>query len=132
MGIIKTNNKNEVIAQARLNALRALEIIGMKAENYAVNECPVDTGALRNSITHATNNQTLQSIVGTAMNYAPYIEFGTGIYYKGGGRQTPWAYKDSKGKWHRTKGMKEHPFIKPAIADHVDEYKQIIQNELKS
>ena len=33
--------------------LKALEVIGLKAETYAKAKCPVDTGLLRNSIAHA-------------------------------------------------------------------------------
>lgn len=72
-------------------------------ENDAKKNCPVDTGQLRQSITHEVEGNT--GVIGTNVEYAPYVEYGTGIYAKdGNGRQTPWSYKDSKGNWHRTVG----------------------------
>ena len=58
-------------------------------ENQAKENCPVDTGELRMSITHYVEGQT--GIVGTNKHYAPYVEYGTGIHARdGNGRQTPW------------------------------------------
>ena len=63
---------------------RALEIIGGMAETYAKGLTPVDTGALRNSITHKVEMGEEQSkvIVGTNVEYAPYVELGTGKLYE--------------------------------------------------
>ena len=103
----------------------ALEQCGMVAEAYAKKSCPVDTGALRNSITHSVDSGEKTAYVGTNMEYAPYVELGTGIHASGG-RQTPWMYQDDAGKWHTTKGQAAREFIKPAAADHAEEYKRII------
>lgn len=105
----------------------ALESCGMDAEGFAMLECPVDTGNLRNSITHQVNvsGSEAEMIVGTNVHYAPYVELGTGKYYPGG-RQTPWSWQDEDGNWHRTAGMPARPFIKPALADHIEEYKEDI------
>lgn len=85
----------------------ALEKCGLVAEGYAKRLCPVDTGRLRNSITHTTRSEPGPvEYIGTNVEYAPYVELGT-------------------------KRTKAQPYLKPAIADHVDEYKQIIQDELK-
>lgn len=48
-----------------------------------------------------------------------------------GGRQTPWVYQDAKGNWHYTRGNKAQPFLKPALNDHADEYREIIKMRLK-
>jgi phage gpG-like protein len=62
-------------------------------ENDAKRNCPVDTGRLRQSITHRIEGST--GIVGTNVEYAPYVEYGTGKHALGGnGRKTPWAYTD--------------------------------------
>ena len=58
------------------------------------------------------------------------VELGTGIYYPGG-RKTPWVYQDAKGNWHMTHGQRAKPYLKPAVADHAQQYKQIIETELK-
>lgn len=93
---------------------KALEKACLIVENSAKQHCPVESGQLRQSITHQVENKKGQ--VGTNVEYAPYIEIGTGIYStQGNGRQTPWKYKDAKGEWHVTKGSKAKPFLKPAL-----------------
>lgn len=58
------------------------------------------------------------------------MEFGTGIHAEsGGGRQTPWSYQKD-GKWYTTVGQKPAPFLRPAMQDHLEEYKQIFEEEL--
>lgn len=91
-----------------------------------------DTGAMRNSINHQVANDENAVYVGTNQEYAIYHEHGTGIYAEGGkGRKTPWSYQDSHGEWHRTRGMKPIHMIKNGIGDHISEFKQIAENELK-
>ena len=101
---MKTDNSELIISEKDAAIIRALTIIGMKAEGYAKKLCPVDTGRLRNSISHATDEDT--AYIGTNVEYAPYVELGTSR-------------------------MEERPFLKPAALDHVDEYKAIVLNELK-
>ncbi len=107
---------------------RALEKIGLAAEGYAKRLCPVDTGGLRNSISYAVSGDA--AYIGSNKNYAAYVEMGTGKYYPGG-RQTPWAYEDANGNWHRTSGSPPRPFLKPAAADHPHTYRGIIEDEFK-
>lgn len=47
------NNKNEIKDELEVAIERALEAVGLQAENYVKMNIPVDTGLLRNSITHA-------------------------------------------------------------------------------
>ena len=122
------DNSDEVIAALHEAAERALEKCGLVAEGYAKKRAPVDTGNLRNSISHKVQKGTMY--VGTNVEYAPYVEFGTGKYYPGG-RPDPWVYQDEKGNWHRTNGIKAKPFIKPSVADHKQQYINIIEQELK-
>ena len=129
MSIKVTSHRVEVIEAKNEAVAKALEMIGLVAERYAKDLCPVDTGNLRNSISHETDDDTVY--VGTNVEYAPYIEFGTGKFAEGGGRPTPWRYQDDKGNWHTTNGMKPQPFLRPAIDNHLDEYQNIVNNELK-
>ena len=106
---------------------RSLEIIGLKAEEYAKKEVPTRHGRLKNSITHKVDGKDV--LVGTNVEYAPYVEFGTGVYAEdGGGRQTPWVYKDEDG-YHWTQGMRAKPFLRPAATEHSQTYEQIITDE---
>ncbi|HJB49484.1 MAG TPA: HK97 gp10 family phage protein [Candidatus Anaeromassilibacillus stercoravium] len=111
--------------------LRALERCGMEAEGYAKDLVPVDTGRLRNSISHAVSEDEMAAYVGTNTSYAPYVELATGIYAEGG-RPTPWVYQDANGNWHWTRGNRAHPFLKPAVADHAQTYSNIIKDELEN
>ena len=54
---------------------RSLEIIGLTAEGYAKKTVPTQHGRLKNSITHAVDGKDV--IIGTNVEYAPYLEFGT-------------------------------------------------------
>lgn len=113
---------------------RALEIIGGMLERYAKQQCPVDTGLLRNSITYCLDGERPSKeaykadsggesggydgempkepegkravFVGTNVEYAPYQELGTS---KIGGKH----------------------FLRNSVQNHISEYKKILSNELK-
>lgn len=132
MNIETHDNSKEISAEIKAALLRGLEKIGLVAEGYAKKLCPVDTGNLRNSITHVVDEQEPAAIIGTDNEYAAYVELGTGIYAEGGGgRPTPWVYQDAKGNWHYTRGNKAQPFLKPAATDHAIQYRKILEDELK-
>ncbi len=125
------DNSDKVLEELQAAALRALEKCGMTAEGYAKRLTPVDTGNLRNSITHKVDESDLTVYIGTNNEYAAYVELGTGKYAESGGRPTPWVYQDDKGNWHHTHGQRAQPYLKPAVADHNQEYRSIIEDELK-
>ena len=107
----KLNYKLEILAN--LDISKALNKACLVVENEAKRLCPVDTGDLRNSITHEVHDGV--GIVGTNKEYAPYVEYGTGIFaVEGNGRDTPWSYQDDEGNWHTTIGQKPQPFLEPA------------------
>jgi len=96
----------QVLDEVEQKKRRALEIIGGKAETYAKQLCPVDTGNLRNSITHVQVNDSTEA-VGTNVEYAPYVELG-----------------------HMTTGGKKvegRPFLRPAAENHGPEYQEIMK-----
>lgn len=131
MKIIFDDHSDEVLSALDASLARGLEKCGLVAEGYAKKLCPVDTGNLRNSITHTVaDSGERAAYVGTNSEYGVYVECGTGVYYPGG-RQTPWVYQDAKGDWHLTHGQRAKPHIKHSVADHVDQYKKIIESELK-
>lgn len=128
---IVENNKDEILGSLEDAIERALEAMGMQAENHVkMYETAVDTGTLRNSITHTLESKDTVAI-GTNVEYAPYVEYGTGIYAESGGRKTPWVYKDDKGKWHRTVGQKPIHFLRDGIMNHLGEYAKIAEQALK-
>lgn len=125
------DNSGEILREFSEAVQRALERVGEQAEGYAKDLAPVDTGQLRNSISHAVDESEPAAYIGTNLEYAPYVELGTG-QYNPQGRPTPWVYQDAKGDWHWTKGNPAQPFLKPAVSDHAQTYRNIIEDELKN
>lgn len=125
------DNTNEFQRLFSSAIARALERCGSQAEGYAKDRVPVDTGNLRNSISHKVDTSAKVAYVGTNNEYAAYVELGTGKYYKGG-RPDSWVYQDEKGRWHHTNGQRAQPYLKPAVADHKQTYRNIIEDALKN
>lgn len=95
---------------------KGLENACLVVERSAKSNAPVRTGNLRSSITHKVSTGSLEGVIGTAIDYAPYVEIGTGIYSSmGGGRQGGWKYVDAEGNGHFTMGSRPQPFMKPAM-----------------
>ena len=124
MKVTLDDHSDEVLSALDAAIARGLEKCGLVAEGYAKKLCPVDTGNLRNSITHTVADVNEQAAyVGSNTEYAAYVELGTGVFYPGG-RQTPWVYTDAKGNTHMTHGQRAKPYIKPAVADHTPQYQK--------
>lgn len=126
----------EVEAALKEAVERALEAIGIQCESHAKNNITqagrVDVGRMRGSVAHQVVEGEKAVYIGSNLEYALYNEVGTGIYAEGGGgRKDPWLYKDEKGEWHRTVGMKPIHFLKNAVADHQDEYVAIAKQMLQ-
>ena len=105
----------------------ALERVGSAAEGFAADLAPADSGLLRQKMTHIVDDNSVT--VGSPLEYAAYVEFGTGKYVSGG-RNTPWVYKDDKGNWHYTHGQRAQPFLKLALQNNIKTYQAIIKDEL--
>lgn len=98
-------------------------------ERSAKQKAPKDSGALRRSITSKVEN--LEGVVYTPLEYAPYVEYGTGLFAEDGGRQTPWAYEDEEsGEWIYTRGQKPQPYMRPALDENRQEIVRIIKEGL--
>lgn len=128
------DNSGAVLSTFHSAVEKALEECGLVAERYAkklVNSPgKTGTGEGRNSISHKVVTDENSVYIGTNVEHLIYQELGTGKYYPGG-RPSPWVYQDEKGNWHWTQGNPARPGIKPAVADHVRQYLQIIEQELK-
>ena len=101
------DNSKEISEDIKAALLRGLETCGLVAEGYAKKLAPVDTGNLRNSITHEVDDGDPAAYIGTKLKYAPY---------------------DCLGTIH----MKAQPFLKPAVADHSNVFRKIFENEMKN
>ena len=132
---IEFEGLNEVLDSIEsIGDVRGLESAMQKAcaivERAAKQKAPKDTGALRRSIASKVEheNDNIVGIVFTPLEYAPYIEFGTGLFAEDGGRMNvPWNYQDDEGNWHSTSGQKPQPFLRPAL----DENRELVKRTIK-
>lgn len=104
---LTVNNADLTKRNVREALAVALEEVGMLAERYAKMLCPVDTGNLRNSITHTVDGENLVAYLGTPVEYAPYVEMGT-------------------------IKMRAQPYIRPAFENHMEEYKDVLEKRLST
>lgn len=149
-----TDNTGEALSALNGATARALEIIGGKIESYAKGlvaprgpkggTMNTDvTAQLRNSITHRVDGDTLT--VGSNLDMAAYVELGTGNKYepsadwiettvkKGphSGLASWLFYDEDEGKVRVGLPMSPTPFLRPAVENHIDEYKQVMEAEMK-
>lgn len=136
-----TDNTDEVMAEVEKALRRGLEKCGQVAEGYAKMKCPVDSGLLRNSITHVVDGEDLKATyhadnpgkngayrigrygftapkreeptvtLGTNVEYAPYVEKG--------------HIQAGSGNYVAPKR-----FLEQAATGHIAEYKSILESEL--
>ena len=99
------DNTDEVLAALERAKKRGLEAIGLTAEGYAKKGTPVDTGRLRNSIGHATEDEA--AYIGTNVEYAPYVELGA-------------------------RGRDGKHMLQRAASEHADEYKRLMEDSMKN
>ena len=138
MSVQFTDNSAKVLADLTRAKARTMEIIGLKAEGYAKKLCPVGTvestgikgyrgGTLRNSITHAVDKDTVA--IGSNVEYAPYVELGTGPHFE---PPPDWeTFTSKRGSGVGRAYVKPRPYLQPAIEEHRDEYKTIMESELR-
>ena len=117
---------------------RGLRAIGMTAETYAKENCPVDTGYARNSITYALSGETADTSsykANTGKNGEPpktgeysgtmgdaddnYVAIGSNVEY------FPFIEEGARGR------TALH-VLRKAAADHKDEYKQLLTDSIKN
>ena len=106
MDVTITSNADAFRGELRDVLPKILESWGIVAEGYAKLNCPVDTGRLRSSITHERDDEEGQVQIGTNVEYAPYVEYGTSR-------------------------MKAQPYLEPAILDNISEYQDIADEYLR-
>lgn len=98
-------------------------------ERAAKEKAPKGVGDLRRSIESEVKN--LEGHIFTPLEYAPYVEFGTGLFAENGGRtDVPWCYQDEEGEWHSTSGMKPQPFLRPALEENRENILRLLKEGL--
>ena len=99
------DNSQQVLSALEKAIKNGLEAIGLTAETYAKKATPVDTGRLRNSISHAVDGEA--AYIGTNVEYAPYVELGTSR-------------------------AKAHHMLQKAATEHSAEYKRLAEDAIQS
>lgn len=99
------DNTEQVLSAMEKAIERGLEAIGLTAEGHAKKETPVDTGRLRNSISHAVEDRA--AYIGTNVEYAPYVELGA-------------------------RGRDGKHMLQRAATEHTDEYKRLMEDSMKN
>lgn len=122
-------------------------------EGSAREKAPKGTGDLRRSISSKIEGDV--GIVYTPLEYAPYVEFGTGLFAEGGkGRkEVPWVYVEGSSKKPSNKrvytpeeaeataafleskgldavvtyGEHPHPFMRPALNENREQILRILK-----
>lgn len=125
-------SKLDKVAQAE-NLINAMGKACALVEGEAKRKAPKDTGELRRSIESKVENngEGVQGIIFSPLEYAPYIEYGTGLFAEKGGRaDVPWFYVDDDGKGHLTKGIHPHPYMRPALNEQKNKIKDILKEGL--
>lgn len=141
MAKIVDDHIDEIIAAKNLAIARAMEEIGIDAEKFAKALCPTGTsestgkkgyrgGTLKNSITHkVTSDGGVASVaVGSNVEYAPFVELGTGPNFVPPPEWETFEPYKKKGGGHGY--VYPRPFLRPAIEDHLKHYNDIIKSEL--
>ena len=104
---VKVDNTDAIIDETQKHKANALIKAGAAWESYAKQGAPVDTGRLRNSMTHELESPDTVAI-GSNVEYAIYQELGT------------------------SRGIIPKLFLTNAGRMHIDEYINIIANEFNN
>ncbi|WP_195515567.1 HK97-gp10 family putative phage morphogenesis protein [Enterococcus dispar] len=85
-------------------------------QGQAILLAPTQTARLKGSIDYQVDEGELVGYIGTNVEYAIYVEFGTGEFAENGrGRKGGWVYKDPSGEWFFTWGQEPQPYLRPAF-----------------
>lgn len=101
---------------------RAVKETALEVERSAKQNAPVDTGTLRSSIETAPSGVG-EYLVGTNIEYAPDVEFGTDPHVITPDEADALAFEGSDGELVVTQRVKHpgtpaQPFLRPAIDEH--------------
>ena len=119
VGLLRTSK-----AQVRAALDQGIYKAGLLVEGDAKRLCPVDTDRLRSSIktTRGYDGDNCVATIGTNVEYAPYVEFGTG-------------QRGDPAVSHRQDwlGQPPQPYLRPALIGNTDNgnINKVVQSELK-
>lgn len=116
---------------------------GKKIQGDAKLLVDVDTGRLRNSIVEniSYEGEDIIEDIGTNLEYAAYVEFGTGPVGEASAKMLPegvtlqyrsdgWVYSDGE-RFYYTEGQPAKPFLYPAFKQNQNNVTDIIARSLQ-
>ena len=151
MATVNVTIKNVDRLVARLNNISKVELQEKMAKAVAMVHgqakllAPVNTGNLASSIHQEVreNNDTLEGRVFTNVQYAPYVEFGTGSTGNGTYpydvkgltltyRNSSWVYTPDGETFFRTSGQVAQPFMYPALKQNEKYIQEMFKSAVKN
>ena len=121
---IENDHTDEVLQALSENVEEILTRWGEAAEGFAKDKITengsVDTGRLRNSITYEVRMDEQAVYIGSNVEYAPYVELGHS--------QEVGRYVPAIGKRLKNPHVAGKPFLKPAVTEHIEDYKAIMND----
>lgn len=136
-----TDNSGKVLSAFQDKVKMILAQIGETCEGYAKEDCPVDTGLLRNSITYAVYGEGTAITGYSADRTKPGESAPRSGHYSGRapddgepcvfiGSNVEYAKKQEYGDYEHRVGKKH--FLRDAATTHNDEYKKIAETILRA
>lgn len=107
-----------------------VEIVGRKGELEAKQKAPIDLGKLRQGIFYESTNNGYGARLTANVNYAAYVEFGTG-----GKIQVPFGFdrmaKEFKGGNVKVINMKAQPYLIPSAKNAFVDLQRRLKKKMK-
>ena len=132
---MRVSVSTSIVNSRNLNSINDALISGvskaaMLVQGSAKNKAPVDSGALRQSIRAdkaKVQGENVTATVSTNLEYAPYVEFGTGS--RGQSTNTNTEVEVSyRSDW---RGNRAQPFLWPALRENRNNSIKIIKEEVR-
>ena len=132
---MRVSVSTSIVNSRNLNSINDALISGvskaaMLVQGSAKNKAPVDSGTLRQSIRAdkaKIQGENVTATVSTNLEYAPYVEFGTGS--RGQSTNTNTEVEVSyRSDW---RGNKAQPFLWPALRENRNNSIKIIREEVR-
>lgn len=106
MTVRYNSNREEITRRLNEAVAAGLKAVGIFVEGETINRTPVRTGRLRDSYTHEVDETANEVVIGSNVEYAPYVEFGTS-------RQ------------------EAQPHLRPAITQNIDRIRRLVEEEIQ-
>lgn len=133
---ITADNIDKVMEDLNEELERGLEKVGQVAEGDVSKMCVVDTGRLRNSISHSTKaNPSNKSYSWKDSTKGRDTKAGTDTTESHGGEMDAKVYVGTNVTYaehveYGTSKMEAQPFLRPAIQKNLHKYRKILESEL--